>query len=630
MNKNVRRVIGLKFNIPDDLAKKAERLQTLLGFTQGNEITVSAVMGEKNGVTLQNGNAVIYYTKLHMFFRELSVLLENARRADAFEIFEQAYFETLSVMLDVSRCGVPQKSTVFRLIDTMAVMGYNMIMLYTEDVFYIEGRPYFGYLRGRYSPEELRAVDDYANDYGIEAIPCIECYGHMGKYLKWAEAAPIKDAPTVLLAREEKTFAFVEQMIDSITACFRSKRIHIGMDEAYNMGRGKFMDKHGYVPPSRIFAEYMERLIEICSKRGLRPMMWTDMYYRSSGVSYGSNIANCTLSDEVMRGIPHEVDLVYWHYGERGLGRDEAMLCSHKRIGNNVIYAGGCWSWLGHFPEHNYTMDTLREGLAACRSQNVREAMLTVWKNSNASVDWFADLFSFSFFAELAFDQNASEEKLDSRFTATTGGDRRAFYEMSYYFDDFADPARYAERFTKRFMGEAMFWQDILEGMFDSHLFSHPLSTHYATYAKKMQGYACECSADPWRYLYDFAATVFDCLAEKTFIAERLQPAYQAEDKALLRTLADTHLPALKEKVQAVHTMHRKIWMSHNKDSGWSNMDARYAAIAARCDSACELLHAYLTGERPEIESLAEVRLEKPLGGFWSYRDLAAVTNDNE
>ena len=53
---------------------------------------------------------------------ELSVLLENARRADAFEIFEAPFFETLSVMLDVSRCGVPQKSTVFRLIDTMAVM----------------------------------------------------------------------------------------------------------------------------------------------------------------------------------------------------------------------------------------------------------------------------------------------------------------------------------------------------------------------------------------------------------------------------------------------------------------------------------------------------------------------------
>ena len=249
-----RRVIGLQFNTPNDFAKNSERLHTLLGFKPGDEITVSAVCGEKNGVTLQNGNAVIYYTKPHMFYRELGILLENARKCDAFEVFEDAYFETLSVMLDVSRCGVPTNGTVYRLIDTMAVMGYNMFMLYTEDLFYIEERPYFGYLRGRYTKEDLRAMDDYASSYGIEAIPCIECYGHMGKYLKWPEAASITDAPTVLLAREEETFTFVEQMIDSITSCFRSKRIHIGMDEAYNMGRGKFMDKHGYVPAAQIFA----------------------------------------------------------------------------------------------------------------------------------------------------------------------------------------------------------------------------------------------------------------------------------------------------------------------------------------------------------------------------------------
>ncbi len=628
MKENVRRVIGLKFNIPDDLAKKAERLQTLLGFTQGNEITVNAVMGEKNGVTLQNGNAVIYYTKLHMFFRELSVLLENARRADAFEIFEQAYFETLSVMLDVSRCGVPQKSTVFRLIDTMAVMGYNMVMLYSEDVFYIEGRPYFGYLRGRYSKEDLCAIDDYANEYGIEAIPCIECYGHMGKYLKWKEASPIKDTKTVLLAREERTFAFLEQLIDAITGCFRSKRIHIGMDEAWDMGRGKFLDKNGYVPPAQIFEEYMGRLVEICRVRGLRPMMWSDMYYQAAGATYGSDLNNCTLPDEVKQGIPRDVDLVYWHYGERGLGRDDTMLRSHKSIGNNVIYAGGNWSWLGHFPENNYAMDTMREGLTACRAQDVREAMLTIWTNSNASVDWFANLFGFSFFAELAFDPNASEEKLDSRFTATTGGDRRAFYEMSYYFDDFADPARYAERFTKRFMGEAMFWQNILEGLFDSHLFSHPLSGHYTVYAEKMRQYAQERSEDPWQYLYDFAALVFDYLAKKTFIAERLQPAYQAGDKALLALLAGQHLPALKEKVQRVHAAHKRIWMAHNKNLGWGNMDARYASIAAQCDTACELIGAYLAGEREEIESLAEVRLEKPLAGFYSYYDLTKVNGE--
>jgi hypothetical protein len=34
------------------------------------------------------------------------------------------------------------------------------------------------------------------------------------------------------------------------------------MDEAWDMGRGKFMDLHGYVPPFEIFNEYMEVAID--------------------------------------------------------------------------------------------------------------------------------------------------------------------------------------------------------------------------------------------------------------------------------------------------------------------------------------------------------------------------------
>lgn len=378
MQNEKRRHISLTLNTDDAFVQGAARLQELLGFSLGSGIAVSAVMGEKNGVSLKDGRAVIYYTRPHMFYRELGILIEHARKSDTFEIFENAYYETLSVMLDVSRGGVPTMATLYRILDALAVMGYNMVMLYTEDVFCVEGRPYFGYLRGRYTPEQLRAFDDYADSYGMEAIPCIECYGHMGKYLRWGEAAPIKDTKTVLLAREEQTFAFLEQIIDSVTACFRSKRIHIGMDEAWDMGRGKFMDKHGFVPAPQIFAEYMDRLIDICKKRGLRPMMWSDMYYQSCGLSYGSDPENVTLPDEVVRGIPEEVELVYWHYGERGLSCDEAMLRSHKATGRRVIYAGGLWSWIGHFPENNYAMDTIRAGLSACRAQDVRDAMITV------------------------------------------------------------------------------------------------------------------------------------------------------------------------------------------------------------------------------------------------------------
>lgn len=42
----------------------------------------------------------------------------------------------------------------------------------------------------------------------------------------------------------------IENMMANFSKCLRSKRIHLGMDEAYNLGRGKYLDKMG--PKSRI------------------------------------------------------------------------------------------------------------------------------------------------------------------------------------------------------------------------------------------------------------------------------------------------------------------------------------------------------------------------------------------
>ncbi len=613
--------VTLTLCVDADLAAPAARLESVLGFCQGDGIRVRAVQGERNGVTLKNGEAVIYYTKKNVFYRELGVLCEQARKRDAFEIFEDTHFETLSVMIDTSRCGVPKIGTVESMIDYLAVMGYSMVMLYTEDTITIEGRPYFGYMRGRYTPEQLRAIDDYAFDYGIEAIPCLECYGHMNRYLIWPEAKLIKDTKIVLLAREEATFEFVEQLIVAASSCFRSKRIHIGMDEAWDMGRGKFMDKHGYVPPTQIFSEYMERLIQITRKHGLTPMMWSDMYYRASGLPYGGDPDNYLLPQHVVDEIPEDVELVYWHYGERPY-TDEIALRSHKATGRKVIFAGGLWGWIGHFPEHNYAMETTRFSLNACRKNDVREAMITIWTNDNAECDWFANLFGLSFFAELCYDKDASEEKLNDRFAATTGGDREAFYTMSLYHDNFAELARH-EKWTERFLGKPMFWQDVLEGLYDTHLFEYPMSGHYAACAEKMLAFAEQNPESEWHYLYDFAYRVFTYLATKTQIAERLHPAYVNGDKVTLAEMADTLLPLLREKVQAVHQAHKRIWMAHNNMIGWCNLDVRYAGVAARCETAIELIRAYLAGEIPAIESLAETRLEKRVGGFAHYSDMA-------
>ncbi len=608
----------LEFRVPEEFFAGISRLLPLLGAQEGEGICVRAERSDRVGVTLAKSEAVIYYQKKHHFFRELSVLLTEAKDKDSFEWWEDGHFETVSAMIDASRCGVPTVKSVEKLLDRLALMGYGMMMLYTEDVLTLPNRPYFGYMRGRYTPKELRAIDDYANDYGIEVIPCLECYGHMEKYLIWKEASPIRDTARVLLAREEKTFEFLDELIGSVSSCFRSRRIHIGMDEAWDMGRGKFMDKHGYVPAFEIFCEYMERLVTITDKYGLRPMMWSDMYFRVSHPQHKYSCEETVIPPEVAQRIPEQVELVYWHYGEK-YGCDDYMLKKHKALHRPVIFAGGLWSWIGHFPEHHYTMDCVEKSLLACRANDVREAMITVWSNDNAECDLFANLFGLSYFAELCYDQSPAEAKLRRRFEGVCGGSWDAFLLMSDYHNK--DLAAGYEDYSHRFLGKPLFWQDVMEGLYDSHLEGRPMSPHYAEATRRMAVYA-ETEGE-WQELYAFGAKVFDYLGVKTLIAENLVSAYQRRDRATLSEIAEILLPALKEAVIRVHEAHKALWFDRNKIMGWANLDVRYAGVAARCDTAKMLIERYLAGELDFLEELEEPRLSKPLDGFVHYSGIA-------
>ena len=43
-------------------------------------------------------------------------------------------------------------------VDICELLGFTSLMLYTEDTVKLENRPYFGYMRGRYSKEEMKDI----------------------------------------------------------------------------------------------------------------------------------------------------------------------------------------------------------------------------------------------------------------------------------------------------------------------------------------------------------------------------------------------------------------------------------------------------------------------------------------
>lgn len=605
-------------NLPESFKEGLTRIALKLGFEVcENGLPVYVKQGEEIRVAFADGKSEIMYIEKIHFFRAVGLLCEHLTEEKPFEIKEKPQFDVVSAMLDASS-SVLKVESIKQYLDYMAIMGLNMVMMYTEDTYKIESHPYFGYMRGAYSYEELKSCDDYADAYGIEMIPCIQTYGHMGAYLKWEEAASVKDTATVLLADEEETYKFIDEMIRTATAPFRSKRIHIGMDESKDMGRGAHLTRHGNYNPMVLYLRHLQRVVKITDKYGLKPMMWSDMFFRvasENGNEYYSE--RTVIPEEVAEMIPANVQLVYWHYGEEP-GADGYMLDKHLAMGRDVIFAGAVWSWSGHLPDNYYTREAAEAALFECKKRNIREVMVTMWGAHDGTFE--ATYLGLQLFAEHMYHATVSTEHLKKRFEFCTGAKFDAYMDMSQYHNIFEEGKEYF--WNDRFVGKQLLWQDVLEGLSDDMLFHQPMSAHYEKYAEKFRVYAAD-QTDKFHDLYQFALDTFECLAIKCFIAERLKPAYDAGDKDFLRKAADEHFPLLIEKLDKMHAQNRKMYLKEKKAFSWAGHDLRYGTVKARSETAILRIRAYLDGEITEMEDLAAERLPIRGSAFRKYIDMA-------
>ena len=153
--------IMLKFaNLPSELELGLERASKTLSLNDVKE-ELSVSVQSFDGISVQRCGSEItvgYKEKIH-FFRALGILAEKLSSGKDFSVTEKPNFKTSGVMPDLSNYSPLTVAGLCSFMDYMAVMGLNMMLLYIEDVYELPTRKYFGHQRGRYSPDELKAID---------------------------------------------------------------------------------------------------------------------------------------------------------------------------------------------------------------------------------------------------------------------------------------------------------------------------------------------------------------------------------------------------------------------------------------------------------------------------------------
>ncbi len=585
-------------------------------------VRVREVANDTLSVTLNGSEAEITYGGgKARFFRGLATLCAWVKKGESAKtVSENPLFTFNGAMADVSRNAVLNVRAVKLMLRKMALMGMNAYMLYTEDTYEIEGRPFFGYMRGRYTKNELKELDAYALKLGIELIPCIQTLGHLATHLRWKAAAPYADTANVMLVGAEETYALIDDMLKTAKECFTTRRIHLGLDETKDIGLGAYLSKNGYREGHLIYLEHLNKVTEMALGYGLEPMMWSDMFFRFAGKNikgYKDYHPDVEITDEIASLAPKGMQQVFWDYYQPDEEYYTVNIQKHKKhFGENVMFAGGVWLFGGHCPQYQRSIQNSYPALEACRKEGVKEVLATLWLNGSECQLMFA-LAGLAWYA--SYDYKGCRDD----------GDVRECFENAcgVSYDDFiaCQLPEYPHKHPYRGISRTLIYNDPLLGLVDKHIEKiAPVAPYYQGILPRLR----EAAKNKGEYapLFDTVVALAELLENKVDFGVRLKAAYDANDREVLAAL-QAECDVILQKLQTLKSVHRNAWMTYNKPFGWEVHDVRYGGLIARFETVKLRLGAYLAGELEHIEELEEERLRidgmpddaEPFGGFFNW-----------
>lgn len=599
-----------KLNFKGELTEFKEGLEHIKDVLFFEESESGIILEVKKGDELYarfdgNKGEISYITKVS-FFRMLTLFLKNIESKKEFEVKEKLNLDSCTLSVDVSRNGVLNTPATKKLLTYLASIGLTGLSLYMEDVFEVEGHPYFGYMRGRYSYDELKEIDDFAYSLGIEVFATIEVLGHMEQYLKYWDAYGLKDTDSVLLAGSEKTYEFLDLLIKTASAPFRSKNIGLAMDEAHDVGLGNYLKKFGYKPRMEIVLDHLNKVSEIAAKYGLAPKICGDMFFRLASKNYLYYDKTIEFTQDIIDMVPENVTLILWYYrGENPDGLVESLFENQLKLSKNMIWQGACWNFNGFLCEQNFGLQNVDICMPMCKKYGVKNVICTTWGDNGTECDCFYVLPTVFAYGEHMYNDVVTDGQIKEMFNFVTTADFDAFIRMSDFHEEFETLGENKNNISLRFAGKKLFWQDIMMGLMDNYLFEKPRADYYKKIAEDLSVYQNE----KWDNYYRFAEYLCDTLSLKCDIAENLQKAYLSGDKDYLKKVAEIMLPELYEKVIRQHKLHKKMWHDTYKPFGFECIDVRYGGLKSRIETAIERISDYLEGRLERLEELEQKRL---------------------
>lgn len=288
---------------------------------------------------------------------------------------EQKFFTgTLGYMLDVTRGRVPENGEIFQLIDRLAQLGYTRLELYIEHAFMFPGKEAVWKDASPLTPSDIRQIDRYAAERGIELVPNLNTFGHLEKFLDTEEFRHLAECEKPyfqqdvgiyrrgVLTPDEKSLAFVDSLLAGYAPCFSGDRINIGGDETYELGFGKSKERCESVGKGKLYLDFLLKLYNLAKKYRSKVCFWGDIILKYP---------------ELVDKLPKDATVLNWGYeAEHPFGSETDAFAA---AGMDFMVCPGTGSWNSLTGRTTNMLGNLQSAVFHAKRNNASGIMLTDW-----------------------------------------------------------------------------------------------------------------------------------------------------------------------------------------------------------------------------------------------------------
>jgi hypothetical protein len=220
----------------------------------------------------------------------------------ACRILDWPDFAVRGVMLDIARDRVPTLETLFALVERLAGWKLNQLQLYTEHTFAYAGHEEVWRHADPYTADDMAAIDNHCRSHGIELVANQNTLGHFERWLRHDRYRPlaiapdgfewvfgVRRSPMTLDPAKPGSFALVSDILAQLAPVVRSRRIHIGLDEPWELAPERHPE----------WLDWLRRLVALPVMDGRAPLVWGDVL---------------SADPALLAGVPEGVTVCEWGY----------------------------------------------------------------------------------------------------------------------------------------------------------------------------------------------------------------------------------------------------------------------------------------------------------------------------